>query len=298
MATNADSMFPTASGLIRAEYPVTTPRDSSRRTRDWTADTDSPAAAARWASVARPSATSSRASTRSISSSGSLMAALYPSRRRAMSRRSRRPKPGNCVRSSPRRCRALYGRRSAGLLHAGRGQRRGEPDVELTTGWLAGAGDRGTPRRDPGRQRRANSPTWQTCSRRSACIRSASTICATQPRPFRWCRRRSGRWSQMNWITTRSVCSRRCWRPPTPASSPPNCALGSSGSWRARQLFDPALIAEARRIASDGGADRERGARGSWPRAVATFALSRQPIDRGWYEELAGSRRWPPTSPV
>ncbi len=60
MATNADSMFPTASGLIRAEYPVTTPRDSSRRTRDWTADTDSPAVAARWASVARPSATSSR----------------------------------------------------------------------------------------------------------------------------------------------------------------------------------------------------------------------------------------------
>ena len=68
MATNADSMFPTASGLIRAEYPVTTPRDSSRRTRDWTADTENPAAAARWASVARPSATSSRAKMRSISS--------------------------------------------------------------------------------------------------------------------------------------------------------------------------------------------------------------------------------------
>ena len=42
MATNADSMCPTASGLIRAEYPVTTPRDSSRRTRDCTADTDKP----------------------------------------------------------------------------------------------------------------------------------------------------------------------------------------------------------------------------------------------------------------
>ena len=42
MATNADSMCPTASGLIRAVYPVTTPRDSSRRTRDWTADTDKP----------------------------------------------------------------------------------------------------------------------------------------------------------------------------------------------------------------------------------------------------------------
>ena len=43
MATNADSMFPTASGSILARYPVTTPRDSSRRTRDCTADTDRPA---------------------------------------------------------------------------------------------------------------------------------------------------------------------------------------------------------------------------------------------------------------
>lgn len=79
MATNADNIFPTASGLILAVYPVTTPRDSSLRTRDWTADTESPAVSARWASVARPSATNSRASARSMSSSGSLMAALYPS---------------------------------------------------------------------------------------------------------------------------------------------------------------------------------------------------------------------------
>ena len=34
MATNAESIFPTASGLIFAVYPVTTPRDSSLRTRD------------------------------------------------------------------------------------------------------------------------------------------------------------------------------------------------------------------------------------------------------------------------
>ena len=68
MATNADSMCPTASGLICAVYPLTTPRASSRRTRDWTADTDSPAIAARWASVALPSATNSRARIRSISS--------------------------------------------------------------------------------------------------------------------------------------------------------------------------------------------------------------------------------------
>ncbi len=33
----------------------------------------------------------------------------------------------------------------------------------------------------------------------------------------------------------------------------------------ARQLFDPALIAEARRIAADGGAEPCAGASGSWP---------------------------------
>lgn len=52
-----------------------------------------------------------------------------------------------------------------------------------------------------------------------------------------------------------------------------------------RQLFDPALIAAARRIAADGGcpsaeADDFVGA------AVSAFALSREPIDRGWYDEL------------
>ena len=49
-----------------------------------------------------------------------------------------------------------------------------------------------------------------------------------------------------------------------------------------RQLFDPALIAEARRIAADGGAERER-ANEFVAAAVAAFALSREPIDRGWY---------------
>ena len=53
-----------------------------------------------------------------------------------------------------------------------------------------------------------------------------------------------------------------------------------------RQLFDPALIAEARRIADDAGADPDRAER-FVAAAVATFALSREPIDRGWYEELS-----------
>jgi uncharacterized glyoxalase superfamily metalloenzyme YdcJ len=53
----------------------------------------------------------------------------------------------------------------------------------------------------------------------------------------------------------------------------------------ARQLFDPALIAEARQIAANGGADAERADR-FVTAAVSAFALSREPIDRGWHEEL------------
>jgi uncharacterized glyoxalase superfamily metalloenzyme YdcJ len=54
----------------------------------------------------------------------------------------------------------------------------------------------------------------------------------------------------------------------------------------ARQLFDPALIDEARRIAAEGGADRESAQR-FVAGAVAAFALSREPIDREWYDELS-----------
>lgn len=53
-----------------------------------------------------------------------------------------------------------------------------------------------------------------------------------------------------------------------------------------RTLFDPALIDEARRIASDGGADRERAER-FVAGAVEAFALSHEPIDRAWYDELS-----------
>ncbi|WP_328352292.1 VOC family protein [Mycobacterium sp. NBC_00419] len=52
-----------------------------------------------------------------------------------------------------------------------------------------------------------------------------------------------------------------------------------------RQLFDPDLITQAHRIAADGGcaagADEEFVAR-----AVASFALSAEPVDRAWYGEL------------
>ena len=54
----------------------------------------------------------------------------------------------------------------------------------------------------------------------------------------------------------------------------------------ARQLFDPALIVEARRIAGDGGTDPVRADR-FVAEAVSAFALSREPIDRAWHDELA-----------
>lgn len=52
-----------------------------------------------------------------------------------------------------------------------------------------------------------------------------------------------------------------------------------------RRLFDPDLIAEARQIAADGSADRERAQR-FVAAAVSAFALSRAPIDKAWYDEL------------
>lgn len=52
-----------------------------------------------------------------------------------------------------------------------------------------------------------------------------------------------------------------------------------------RQLFDPALIAQARRIAVDGcpAVDADEFVR----RAAAAFALSHLPIDKAWYDELS-----------
>jgi len=52
-----------------------------------------------------------------------------------------------------------------------------------------------------------------------------------------------------------------------------------------RALFDPDLIALARRIAADDGCDAQT-ADDFVTRAVAAFALSSEPVDRAWYAEL------------
>lgn len=53
-----------------------------------------------------------------------------------------------------------------------------------------------------------------------------------------------------------------------------------------RQLFDPALITRARQISADGGCSTADG-NDFVAAAVAAFALSREPIDLPWYEELS-----------
>jgi uncharacterized glyoxalase superfamily metalloenzyme YdcJ len=53
-----------------------------------------------------------------------------------------------------------------------------------------------------------------------------------------------------------------------------------------RELFDPALISDARTIAANGGCQRAM-AEEFVARAVSAFALSREPIDTGWYTELS-----------
>src|SRR6202012_2884706 len=53
-----------------------------------------------------------------------------------------------------------------------------------------------------------------------------------------------------------------------------------------RQLFDPALLAQARVIAAEGACDADE-AEAFVAAAVAAFALSREPINKSWYDELS-----------
>jgi uncharacterized glyoxalase superfamily metalloenzyme YdcJ len=53
-----------------------------------------------------------------------------------------------------------------------------------------------------------------------------------------------------------------------------------------RQLFDPALLAQARRIAAEGACDIDE-AEAFVAAAASAFALSREPINKHWYDELS-----------
>ena len=69
-----------------------------------------------------------------------------------------------------------------------------------------------------------------------------------------------------SWSATPSGCSRRCWPPPTPGSSPPSCARGSSDSLPSVELFDPALDRRGQVHRGGRGRRPERGRRRSSPR--------------------------------
>lgn len=53
-----------------------------------------------------------------------------------------------------------------------------------------------------------------------------------------------------------------------------------------RQLFNPGLVTQARRIAADGGCPADE-ADGFVAAAVTAFALSPEPIEKPWYDELS-----------
>ncbi|MGA7051436.1 MAG: VOC family protein [Mycobacterium sp.] len=53
-----------------------------------------------------------------------------------------------------------------------------------------------------------------------------------------------------------------------------------------RRLFDPALLAQAQVIAAEGGCEADE-AEAFVAGAAAAFALSREPIDKYWYDELS-----------
>ena len=283
-------------------YPVTTPRDSSLRTRDWTADTDSPAVAARWASVARPSATSSRASIRSMSSSGSLMAALTIAA--GVERMSKRVETWLLRARFAAALSRDVRRRGACLHHPGRRQRRGEPR-HWADGSARRAGHRRASRRDPRRQPCANSPTSPTSSRRSACTRWASTTCAKRASPV------PGGVHRVPARSTRIELDRNPFRVFTSMLATADARFfdaelrGRVERFLAeRQLFDPALIAEAtphrrRRWRGPERADDFVAARGGRVRAVPR--ADRPRLVRRAVRGLRGRRRHrgrarPPTS--
>src|SRR5271165_1731230 len=278
MATNADNKWPRASGSTRAEYPVTTPRDSSLRTRDWTAETDSPALAASSANVARPSATSERTSIRSMSSSVSAMAGEYlPTWR-------------------------LRERFAAGLS----AMYGSEVPAYTTLVEVSTQVNRDYATRHPGAQR-LGSLSRVTAERHGA-IRVgtpgelaavADLFAAFGMLPVGYYDLRSAA-SPIPVVSTafRPIDTDELVRNPfrvftsmLATRDPRYFDAGLRARVEAflarRQLFDPALLAKARTIAADGYCDAD--AAGDFvAAAVAAFALSREPIDKAWYDELSG----------
>ena len=88
-----------------------------------------------------------------------------------------------------------------------------------------------------------------------------------------------------SWRRTRSGCSPRCWSPRTGASSTPDLERRLRTFLAGRELFPPELLDLADRAIEHGelsAADADR----YLELAAASFALSTDPVDRAWYQEL------------
>ena len=132
-------------------------------------------------------------------------------------------------------------------------------------------------------------PRWPrspASSPASACTRSASTTSATRrPARCRSCRPPSARPTSTSSPATRSASSPRCSSPTTGGSSTPPTQERLEAFVAARELFAPEALVLADRSVADGGlgaADAER----FLELATASFALSTEPIDRAWYDQL------------
>ena len=277
MATNADNKCPTASGSIRAEYPVTTPRDSSLRTRDWTAETDSPALAASSDNVARPSATSERIKIRSMSSSVSAMGGEYlPTWR-------------------------LRERFAAGLS----AMYGSEVPAYTTLVEVSTQVNRDYAARHPGAQR-LGSLARVTAERHGAIrVGTPDELAAVADLFAAFGMVPVGYYDLRDAVSPVPVVS-TAFRPIDAQELARNpfrvftsmLALEDPRFFDAdlrarvqtflgrRQLFDPALIARARAIAAGGGCDVDE-ADDFVAQAVAAFALSHHPIEKSWYDELS-----------
>ena len=275
MATNADNSCPTASGSIRAEYPVTTPRDSSLRTRDWTAETDSPALAASSDNVARPSATSERTRIRSMSSSVSAMAGEYLPTWRLRERfavglsamyGSEVPAYTTLVEVSTQVNRDYAARHPAlGSLSRVTAERHGAirvgtPDELTAVADLFSAF--------------GMFPVGYYDLRDAV---SPVPVVSTAFRPIDS--------DELARNPFRVFTSMLALEDPRFFDADLRARVQTFLGYR--QLFDPALIARARVIAAEGGCDADE-ADDFVAQAVAAFALSREPIEKSWYDELSG----------
>ena len=155
------------------------------------------------------------------------------------------------------------------------------------------AGHRRAARRDPGRHARAS------CAQVGARLRRDGHAPGRLLRPARRRRRRGpGRLDGVppdrrprSWPATRSGCSPRCSSPTTRGSSTPNlrAALGELPR-RAGSCSRPSCSRSPTGPSAEGGLPTD--AADEFLRlATAAFALSPEPVDRAWYDELDAGLR-------